>query len=291
MSASLDTQAAVAPAGTARTHGGRRVHAAAGMARQEDRLVTVVTVAYNCASSIEATILSVIQQSHPGIEYIVIDGGSTDSTVQIIRKYEQQIDYWVSEKDSGIYNAMNKGIALSTGRWINFMNAGDCFHSSRTVENMSGVLDERFAVVAGAVQYVYDPDHRRTRHMHPKFSGFYLEVPHHQASFINNAVMKSLKYDESFRIRADLNFMALLHAKGHQFRMVDEVVCDVDTTGVSSGLSKRHISEDIRAGSLVIEHYWLKSILYHAFYVFPRLMLRKLLPKQLEARIRSSITN
>jgi hypothetical protein len=125
--------------------------------------------------------------------------------------------------------------------------------------------------------------------MRLKFSGFYLEVPHHQASFINNALMKRLKYDESFSIRADLNFMTLLHAEGHEFRLVKEVVCDVDTNGVSSGLSRRHIKEDIRAGSLVIRHYWLKSSLYHAFYVFPRLMLRKLLPKRVESKVRSLI--
>jgi glycosyltransferase involved in cell wall biosynthesis len=259
------------------------------MRSRENSLVTVVTVVYNCAASIEATILSVISQSHPDIEYIVVDGGSTDGTVQIIQKYEQHIDYWISETDRGIYNAMNKGIDLSTGKWINFMNSGDCFHSSKTVENISNDLDERFAVVAGGVQYNYDSNNRRTRHMRLKFSGFYLEVPHHQASFINNRLMKDLKYDESFRIRADLNFMTMLHAKGHEFRLVEEVVCNVDTNGVSSGLSRKHIAEDIRAGRLVINHYWLKSSLYHGIYVFPRLMLRKLLPKRVESKVRSWI--
>jgi hypothetical protein len=167
------------------------------------------------------------------------------------------------------------------------MNAGDRFHSSETVEHISHALDRRFAVVAGGVQYLYDAGHRRIKHMRLKFSGFYMEVPHHQASFINTALMKQFKYDESFRIRADLNFMALLHAKGHEFRMIDEVICNVDTTGVSQGLSKRHIVEDIRAGNLVIKHYWLKSSLYHAFYIFPRLMARKLLPKRIESRIRA----
>lgn len=275
------------PPADSRAHGGRRLDPDSGARSRANCLVTVVTVAYNCVDSIEATLLSVINQSSRDIEYIVVDGGSTDGTAQIIQKYEQDIDYWISERDGGIYNAMNKGIDLSTGRWISFMNAGDRFHSSRTVENISRFLDQRFAVVAGAVQYIYDANNRRTRHMHLKFTGFYLEVPHHQASFINNALMKSFKYDESFRIRADLYFMTLLHAKGHTFRLVEEVVCDVDTSGVSSGLTKRHVEEDIRAGSLVIRHYRLKSYLYHAFYVFPRLMVRKLLPKRVESKVRS----
>jgi glycosyltransferase involved in cell wall biosynthesis len=267
--------------------GGRRLCAAAGSATRHPNLVTVVTVVYNGASTLEATLRSVIGQTHRNIEYIVVDGGSLDGTVDIIRKYEQHIDCWVSERDEGIYNAMNKGIELSTGDWICFMNAGDQFHSPTTLEHVSLFLDKRFAVVAGAVQYIYDADNRRTRHIRPKFSGFYMEVPHHQASFIDNTLMKQLKYDESFRIRADLKFMTLLHAKGHEFRMIEEVICCVDTTGVSQGLSKKHIAEDIRAGTLVIPHYWLKSSLYHAFYILPRLLVRKLLPKRIESRIRA----
>lgn len=252
-------------------------------------LVTVVTVVFNCVSSIESTILSVIGQSYDNVEYIIVDGGSTDGTVQILQKYDQYIDYWISERDGGIYNGMNKGISLSTGQWINFMNAGDRFHSSKTIENVAEFLDENFAVVGGGVRYIYDSDNTRTKHMEVKFSGFYMSVPHHQASFINNRLMKHFKYDESFRIRGDLNFMALLHARKHRFRMIREVVCDVDTNGVSSGLSMTHLSEEIRAGKLVIKHYGMKSVVYHALYVIPRLALRKLLPKSIESRIRSRI--
>lgn len=269
------------------SRGGRRLSDPTDSSARQPNRLTVVTVVYNGAAFIEATLLNVINQSYPNIEYIVVDGGSTDGTVDIIRKYEQHIDYWISERDKGIYNAMNKGIELSTGEWISFMNAGDRFHSRTTVEHVSRLLDPSYAVVAGGVQYIYDADHRRTKHMRLKFSGFYMEVPHHQASFINNTLMKQYRYDESFRIRADLNFMTLLHAKGHEFRMIDEIICDVDTAGVSQGLSKRHIAEDIRAGNLVIKHYGLKSSLYHAFYLFPRLMVRKLLPKRIESRLRA----
>jgi putative colanic acid biosynthesis glycosyltransferase len=254
-------------------------------------VVTVVTVVFNCAELIEATLLSVIRQRYAGIEYVVVDGGSTDGTREIIQKYDQHIDRWISEKDAGIYNAMNKGITLSTGDWIVFMNAGDRFHSNETVENVVSALDSRYAVVAGGVRYVYDAHHSRVKLVKLKFSGFYMSVPHHQASFINNPLMKHYRYDESFRIRGDLDFITRLHADGHQFRMLDEVICDVDTNGISSGLSKVHIAEEIRAGERIIPHYGLKCVVYSAFHLAPRLMLRKLLPKRVESRIRSLIRN
>ena len=88
--------------------------------------VSVVTVCLNAVNEIERTMLSVLDQTYTNIEYIVIDGGSTDGTVDIIRKYQDRIAHFISEPDKGLYDAMNKGIDLATGEWINFMNAGDC---------------------------------------------------------------------------------------------------------------------------------------------------------------------
>jgi glycosyltransferase involved in cell wall biosynthesis len=99
-------------------------------------LVTVVTVVYNGAEHLERTIRSIINQSYNNIEYIIIDGGSTDGTVDIIKKYDQTVDYWVSEPDNGIYDAMNKGVSLACGDWINFMNAGDIFSDETTLQQV-----------------------------------------------------------------------------------------------------------------------------------------------------------
>jgi glycosyltransferase involved in cell wall biosynthesis len=78
----------------------------------------------------------VISQTYPNVEYIIIDGGSTDGTLDIIKKYEDYIDYWVSEADKGIYDAMNKGVDLATGQWINFMNTGDRFYDENSIEEV-----------------------------------------------------------------------------------------------------------------------------------------------------------
>ena len=115
-------------------------------------LISVVTVSYNAVLTIEQTILSVINQTYPHIEYIIIDGGSTDGTVDIIKKYANRIAYWVSEPDKGIYDAMNKGIRTAKGEWINFMNAGDLFYSKDTLEKVfSKSINDNIKVIYGDV--------------------------------------------------------------------------------------------------------------------------------------------
>mgnify|MGYP000032375656 CR=1 FL=1 len=97
-------------------------------------IVSVITVAYNAAEFIERTIQSVIAQTYDSIEYVIIDGKSKDGTLDIVKKYESQIDILVSEKDKSLYDAMNKGIRHATGDYIVFMNAGDCFAAADTLE-------------------------------------------------------------------------------------------------------------------------------------------------------------
>lgn len=100
---------------------------------KRNSFITVVTVVLNGEKDLERTILSVINQSYENIEYIVIDGGSTDDTPNIIKRYKDKIDYVIIEKDRGIYDAMNKGINIASGDWINFMNSGDIFYDKNTL--------------------------------------------------------------------------------------------------------------------------------------------------------------
>lgn len=101
--------------------------------------ITIITVCYNALSDLEMTINSVINQTYKDIEYIIIDGGSTDGSLDIIYKYKRYISKWISEPDNGIYDAMNKGIGLATGKWINFMNAGDTFVNSKVLESIFNI--------------------------------------------------------------------------------------------------------------------------------------------------------
>jgi glycosyltransferase involved in cell wall biosynthesis len=107
--------------------GGLRTQGFFKTSLKDKPLITVITVVFNGEQYLEETILSVINQAYDNVEYIIIDGGSTDSTLEIIRKYEHAIDYWVSEKDKGIYDAWNKAVKLSCGEWISFLGADDSY--------------------------------------------------------------------------------------------------------------------------------------------------------------------
>lgn len=98
---------------------------------------SIITVTYNASRWVERTLLNVLSQSYPNIEYIVIDGGSTDGTVEIIRQYESGLAYWISESDKGIYDAMNKGLRKATGDYVWFINAGDTLPTSDTVQSVA----------------------------------------------------------------------------------------------------------------------------------------------------------
>jgi glycosyltransferase involved in cell wall biosynthesis len=99
-------------------------------------LFSIITVTYNAAQWLERTIQSIISQSCSGIEYILVDGGSTDGTLDIIKRYESQITHWISEPDKGLYDAMNKGLRLATGHYVCFINAGDTLYSANTIREV-----------------------------------------------------------------------------------------------------------------------------------------------------------
>lgn len=98
--------------------------------------ISVITVVYNNANGIENTIISILNQNYQNVEYIIIDGASTDGTVDIIKKYENHIHCWISEPDRGLYDAMNKGLKRATGEYIMFLNSGDLFYNSEVLANI-----------------------------------------------------------------------------------------------------------------------------------------------------------
>jgi len=108
---------------------------------------SIITVNYNNKTGLFNTIKSVINQTFSDFEFIIIDGGSDDGSIEVIKEYSDRITYWVSERDNGIYNGMNKGIVQAKGDYVNFMNSGDTFYSNNTLENVYSMMNYNYIII------------------------------------------------------------------------------------------------------------------------------------------------
>lgn len=174
--------------------------------KNKDSNKELVTVTYNAQDLLEETILSVINQSYDNIEYIIIDGASNDGTLDISKKYENHLDYWISEPDNGIYYAMNKAIEKATGNWINFMNAGDTFFNLDMVEYVINHKDSDAERIYGDYQVKESGVENKARDV----KQWYVGMPFsHQTLFTRTSIMKEELFNISFRIATDHNFIIL----------------------------------------------------------------------------------
>ncbi len=194
--------------------------------------VTVITVVFNGDKYLERTIQSVTNQDYPNLEYVVIDGGSTDGTIDIIRKYQGKINYWHSKKDHGIYDAMNRGLDYANGRWVIFMNAGDTFYKDTTVSEVFSEVKEDYIVIFGGVQILYPGFSRVKSPGNPEdlWKGMQFS---HQSSFINTKYHLSHPYNVLNKIAADLEFFYNSFNDGARFFKSTKIIATVITGGVS----------------------------------------------------------
>jgi len=173
-------------------------------------LVSIITVVYNAEEFLEETILSVLNQDYKNIEYIIIDGGSTDLTLDIIKKYHEKIDIFVSEDDKGIFDAMNKGIGLANGEWLNFLNAGDLFFGNEVLTKIFEKKRTDTLFLYGKVNY-YSIEYYRNRSLGKKVSirDFQTSFPIcHQSMFFNKEIFNYFgRYDLSYKVTADYDLV------------------------------------------------------------------------------------
>ena len=182
-------------------------------------IISVITVCYNAKSNLEKTILSVLNQTYSNIEYIIIDGGSTDGTIDIIKRYDDKITYWQSEPDNGIYDAMNKGADMATGEWINYMNAGDCFYSDTTLEDFfSCHISNDIGVCYGNTLQIYDFGSGISQ---PKDFFNNSTMPFiHQSAFVRTKLMRKYRFNLKFKIVADFDFFFRLRNDKIMFQYI-----------------------------------------------------------------------
>ena len=192
-------------------------------------LISIVTVVYNGKVFLEETILSIINQTYKNIEYIIIDGGSTDGTVDIIKKYENKISYWISEKDNGIYDAMNKGIKKSTGEWINFMNAGDLFNDNNVLTNFynKSLINDNVdffysdSVTEKGDKYICNKDKR---------------ILIHQAIIYKTNIHKEVGNYITVKGITTADYLFFMLSYNYNWYKLDFPISIHDTMGISSGL-------------------------------------------------------
>jgi glycosyltransferase involved in cell wall biosynthesis len=231
----------------------------------ENKKITVVTISYNAQDLIEETILSVIGQTYSNLEYIIIDGGSTDRTLEIIKKYENRITKWISEPDKGIYDAMNKGLKLATGDYVNFMNVGDVFTDNQVLQNVSPFLKE--TVVSGCFNRRY-PNGLMKLTSPGNIRNFTTYMPIcHQATFIKLSYHKHHLFDTKFKYSADYNFFYHALKNGESFNLINTIITNFR---VGEGASALHYKESIFERRLAWDNsedtIYRRLVLWHFVY-------------------------
>lgn len=200
--------------------------------------VSIITVCYNAGRTIKNTIESVIEQDYANYEYIIVDGHSTDDTLNIVKKYLNHFSCKnvpitvISETDNGIYDAMNKGINIASGAWIIFMNADDSFYNinslSRVFKNDLSTYDVVYGDcirLDGQGEYPMKANMPETL---PK------QVPFvHQAVFVRSELYKKYKFDMKYKLCADYDFFFKIFCLGYRFKKIDVTICNYSICGIS----------------------------------------------------------
>jgi len=196
-----------------------------------EKLISIITVSFNEEKTIERTIKSVLSQKTELVEYIVIDGASTDRTMSIIQRYKDSIDKIISEPDSGIYNAMNKGIKLAIGKYIAFLNANDWYEDNALSTIIKEMQSFEYDVYHGLIRIWNENIKYQIRgatvDMMPN------EMPAHPSCFIKRDLYLKYLFDEQYKSAADYDFMFKIY-KDNTFCFIEKIIANFGLGGISS---------------------------------------------------------
>jgi glycosyltransferase involved in cell wall biosynthesis len=189
---------------------------------------SIITVTRNNEEGLRATLQSVAVQTNQDFELIVVDGHSTDGTAQTIQGFESTVARFEQDSGKGIYAAMNQGAAIAKGKWLIFMNAGDCFAHSNVLETFAPAAETDLAFGRS-----YEPD-GTPKSLFKGLDPIWLEMPfNHQAMFCKHSLFKQHPYDERLKISGDFEFVLWSHRHGAKFELLDLDVAIVELGGIS----------------------------------------------------------
>lgn len=243
--------------------------------------ISIITVVYNNEMTIKDAIESVLSQSYPNIEYIIIDGNSNDNTNQIINNYKSKLGFYVSEKDSGIYDAMNKGIKAAKGEVIGILNSDDLYENDKVIEMVMSqfFVDPSLHIVYGDLVYVKRDDVQRVIRnwrSKPYYKHFFEHgnVPPHPSFFVKRIVYEKAGYfNLNFNLAADYEFM-LRVAKKFEFKLkyLNKVIVKMRLGGATNNSFLNIFKQNIE-----ILNAWKHNDLEPPFYLMPIKIIKRLL--------------
>jgi len=236
---------------------------------QFNPVLSVITIVYNNVRDIERTMLSVINQSYTPIEYIVVDGLSTDGTLNVINNYRDKVSKLISEKDKGIYDAMNKGLAAATGDYVVFMNSGDEFYDSQTVARVFAAQPDA-DIYYGETEMINDRLQSLGRRRHKAPDRFtwrsfkYGMSVSHQAIYIRRAIAGP--YNTKYRLSADIDWIIRAARAAQSIVKVDGYVAKYLVGGMSKAKHKQSLAERFA----IMKHYYglVPTLFNHAVIAF-----------------------
>jgi len=252
-----------------KAEGGLRVQGIFKRSEKDLPLVSIITVVLNGEQYLEEAVRSVINQTYNNVEYIVIDGGSGDGTLEIINKYNNQIDYWVSESDDGIADAFNKGISLCAGEIIGIINADDWYELDAIEKIVE--LRGRSAVFCGNVQY-WD-GYRKDYIFSTNIPGLLKEMTvNHPAVFVCKDIYKKYGvFDSEYRYAMDYELLLRFYKNGVEYISVNSVLANMRLAGLSDTNRKKSY-RDVRLAKMQHGEYYLVAFGYY----FKQLVRKKI---------------
>jgi glycosyltransferase involved in cell wall biosynthesis len=203
--------------------------------------ISIITVCYNSQDTIAFTLNSILNQDYKNIEHIIIDGGSSDNTINIINQYNFKNKKFISEKDNGIYDAMNKGISIATGDILTILNADDIYHNDSTISEVVKLIKESPSenIYIGDVVFFKNNNFRNISRIYSAkfFKKWMLNIgvmPPHPSTFIKKEIYKIYKYNISYKIASDFEFfLRLFKINNYNFKYLDLIIVRMRTGGIS----------------------------------------------------------
>ena len=232
---------------------------------------SVITITYNAEKVLEDTIQSVISQTYHHVEYIIVDGASTDRTMDIVQRYRTRIHKVVSEPDKGLYDAMNKGMELATGDYLCFLNAGDCFHEDDTLQRIVHSLPSHFLpdVIYGNTAVVDIERHflhmrRLTPPEHLNWKSFRMGMRVCHQAFLAKRTLAG-PYDLRYRFSSDFDWCIRVMKKAHTLHNTHLVVIDY----LEEGITTRNHRASLRERFRIMVHYYglLTTVACHVWFL------------------------